>query len=127
MNNDWIKSAIVTGSASGNQVSYWSSGTTKFSDHSANLPDLAYMGQQSPYCRDAYEETDSCPVFLLYKPMNSIIYSYAVMVDDNLFAMYAPDSQKASFLCDDNEGTMGDGRASVDRTTLHQIWFKRKQ
>ena len=128
MNNDWIKSAIVTGSASGNQASYWSSGTTKFPDHTANLPDNAYSNyNQSPYCISGSAESESCPLFLLYKPMNGIINSYAVMVDDNLRIMYAPDSQNASFLCDDNEWTMGDGRASVDRATLHQIWFKRKQ
>jgi len=39
MNNEWIKSAIVTGSTSGNAVSYWTSGTTKFSDHTGILPD----------------------------------------------------------------------------------------
>ena len=36
---DWVKNAIVTGTYAGNQVSYWTSGTTKFSDHTANLPD----------------------------------------------------------------------------------------
>jgi len=39
MNNDWIKNAIITGSAVGNAVSYWTSGTTKFSDHTGFLPD----------------------------------------------------------------------------------------
>jgi surface protein len=36
---DWVKNAVVTGTYTGNQVSYWTSGTTKFSDHTANLPD----------------------------------------------------------------------------------------
>ena len=36
---DWVKNAIVTGTYTGNQVSYWTSGTTKFDDHTANLPD----------------------------------------------------------------------------------------
>ena len=133
MNNDWIKSAIVTGSSSGNQISYWSSGTTKFSDHSANLPDNAYMKQVSPYCTSSEEEeSDSCPLSLLYKPMNGLSNSYAVIVDDNLQGTYMQSTpQKASFLCDDNEwntAVLGDtGRFSVDRATLHQIWFKRKQ
>ena len=39
MNNDWIKTAILTGSVSGNLVSYWNSGTTKLAGHTANLPD----------------------------------------------------------------------------------------
>jgi hypothetical protein len=34
-----VKNAIITGTYAGNQVSYWTSGTTKFSDHTANLPD----------------------------------------------------------------------------------------
>ena len=38
-NNSWIKEAIVTGAADGNDVSYWTSGTVKFSDHTAFLPD----------------------------------------------------------------------------------------
>ncbi|CAL6317649.1 unnamed protein product [Bathycoccus prasinos] len=36
---DWVKNAIVTGTYADNQVSYRTSGTTKFSDHTANLPD----------------------------------------------------------------------------------------
>ena len=39
VNNDWIKTAILTGSVSGNSVSYWTSGTTKLAGHTANLPD----------------------------------------------------------------------------------------
>ena len=34
-----MKNAIVTGAYTGNVVSYWNSGTTKFDDHTANLPD----------------------------------------------------------------------------------------
>jgi hypothetical protein len=41
MNNDWIKNAIITGSTASNSVSYWTTETTKFSDHTAYLPDLA--------------------------------------------------------------------------------------
>ena len=41
---DWVKNAVVTGTYTGNQVSYWTSGTTKFSDHTANLPDAADLG-----------------------------------------------------------------------------------
>jgi hypothetical protein len=129
-NNDWIKSAIVTGSASGNTVSYWNSGTKKFSDHTANLPDNAYMSQVSPYCPYEYEHSDACPFSLLYKPMNGLDNSFAVLVDDNLKGAYINDySQKASFLCDDNEWdtTVASGKSSVNRTTLHQIWFKLKE
>ena len=39
VNNDWVKTAILTGSISGNSVSYWNSGTTKLDGHTANLPD----------------------------------------------------------------------------------------
>jgi hypothetical protein len=132
MNNDWIKSAIVTGSASGNAPysSYWNMGTTKFSDHTANLPDNAYMSQVSPYCYGETKHSDECPFSLLYKPMNGLSYSYAVIVDDNLQGSYMQSNpQKASFLCDDNEWdtAVATGKSSVDRTTLHQIWFKRKQ
>ena len=41
VNNDWVKTAILTGSVSGNSVSYWTSGTTKLDGHTANLPDSA--------------------------------------------------------------------------------------
>jgi hypothetical protein len=36
---DWVKNAIVTGGYPNNKVSYWTSGTTKFDDHTAYLPD----------------------------------------------------------------------------------------
>ena len=36
---DFVKNAIVDGSCAGNQASYWNSGTTKFDDHTTNLPD----------------------------------------------------------------------------------------
>jgi len=39
VNNDWIKTAILTGSGSGNDVSYWNSGTTKLEGHTGILPD----------------------------------------------------------------------------------------
>ena len=39
VNNDWVKTAILTGSISGNSVTYWTSGTTKLDGHTANLPD----------------------------------------------------------------------------------------
>ena len=129
-NSDWIKSAIVTGSASGNTMSYWNSGTTKFSDHTANLPDNAYMDQVSPYCPYEYEHSDECPFSLLYKPMNGLSNSFAVIVDDNLQGAYINnENQTASFLCDDNEWdtAVATGKSSVNRTTLHQIWFKLKE
>jgi hypothetical protein len=39
VNNDWVKTAILTGSISGNLASYWNSGTTKLDGHTAYLPD----------------------------------------------------------------------------------------
>ena len=39
VNNDWVKTAILTGSISGNSVTYWTSGTTKLDGHTAYLPD----------------------------------------------------------------------------------------
>lgn len=39
VNNDWVKTAILTGSISGNSVTYWTSGTTKLDGHTADLPD----------------------------------------------------------------------------------------
>ena len=43
VNNDWVKTAILTGSISGNSVTYWTSGTTKLDGHTANLPDSTTM------------------------------------------------------------------------------------
>ena len=39
VNNDWVKTAILTGSTTGNLASYWTSGTTKLDGHTAYLPD----------------------------------------------------------------------------------------
>ena len=50
VNNDWIKTAILTGRLSGNLVSYWNSGTTKLPGHTAYLPDATvhvYPNQHS--------------------------------------------------------------------------------
>ena len=50
VNNDWIKTAILTGSVSGNSVSYWTSGTTKLAGHTANLPDsVTHVKSESSY------------------------------------------------------------------------------
>ena len=128
IDNDWIKSAIFDGSAANNKFSYWNTGSKKFDDHSANLPDNTYMVTKSPYCKDddSGVSSDSCPFSLLYKPMNGLSNSYAIIVDDNLQDTYINDElQKASFLCDDNEWDTSAGK-SIDRTTVHQIWFKMK-
>ena len=50
VNNDWVKTAILTGSISGNLASYWTSGTTKLDGHTADLPDATehvYPNQDS--------------------------------------------------------------------------------
>ena len=40
--NDWVKAMIVnSGQLSGNQLSYWKSGTTKLKGHTGFLPDTA--------------------------------------------------------------------------------------
>ena len=50
VNNDWIKTAILTGSVSGNSVSYWTSGTTKLAGHTAKLPDsTTHVKSESSY------------------------------------------------------------------------------
>ena len=125
VNNNWIKTAIVDGNSTGNSFAYWYSGrTTKLSGHSALLPDYAYSSQVSPYCPYTYSESASCPFSLLYKPFSDLSYNFAIVVDENLQGAYIPNyERKASFLCDDNEYE----GSSIERSTLHQIWFKLKE
>ena len=94
---DFVKNAIVTGAYTGNVVSYWTSGTTKFSDHTANLPD----------------STDG--IWVASDLMNFPFYG-----GGNHWAIKTDYWSRSGFFCDDG----GPTHADVD--TLHQIWFKRK-
>ena len=64
------KSALVTGTATGNKLSYWTSGTTKFSDHTGVTPDLSNV---------AY---DSLIEYPFYKGKRQIIGPFVAMVLD---------------------------------------------
>ena len=94
---DLVKYAIVTGAYTGNVVSYWNSGTTKFDDHTANLPDST---------TEIWGASDL---------MNFPFYG-----GGNHWAIKTNYWSRSGFFCDDG----GPTHADVD--TLHQIWFKRK-
>ena len=104
VNNDWIKSAIVTGSASGNSILYWTSGTMKFSDHTANIPDKANA---------IFSESDLLKFPFYYNDSpNSLLYGIR--------------AYGHRFACDDYPTFNGD-RTGYQYNNLFQIWFKRKQ
>ena len=95
--NIWAKSALVTGTATGNKLSYWTSGTTKFSDHTGVTPDLSNF---------AYDSLIEYPFF---------------KASENHWAIRGDGSR---WECDDAPYQTG----AHDRfTTVHQIWFKKKQ
>ena len=95
--NIWAKSALVTGTATGNKVSYWTSGTTKFSDHTGVTPDLSN------------------------EFWNSLIEYPFYKASENHWAIRGDGSR---WECDDAPYQTG----AHDRfTTVHQIWFKKKQ
>ena len=95
--NIWAKSALVTGTATGNKLSYWTSGTTKFSDHTGVTPDLSNV---------AYDSLIEYPFF---------------KASENHWAIRGDGSR---WECDDAPYQTG----AHDRfTTVHQIWFKKKQ
>jgi hypothetical protein len=97
VNNDWIKSVVTTGSASGNSASYWTSGNTKFGDHTAYIPDEA----------NYFSTTD-----LLSWPFYKGYYYH--------WSIGGLDTYEGNrWECDDMVG-----RNSLGDTT-HQIWFKR--
>ena len=99
VNNDWIKSVVTTGSASGNSESYWTSGNTKFGDHTAYIPDEA----------NYFSTTD-----LLSWPFYKGYYYH--------WSIGGLDTYEGNrWECDDMVG-----RNSLGDTT-HQIWFKKKQ
>jgi hypothetical protein len=99
VNNDWIKSVVTTGSASGNSASYWTSGNTKFGDHTAYIPDEA----------NYFSTTDllSWPFYKGY------YYHWSIGGLDT--------GEGNRWECDDMVG-----RNSLGDTT-HQIWFKKKR
>jgi len=104
VNNAWIKSSIVTGSASGNSISYWTSGTTKFSDHTANIPDQANA---------IFSENDLLKFPFYYNDSpNSLLYGMR--------------AYGHRFACDDYPTFNGD-KTGYQYNNLFQIWFKRKQ
>ncbi|CAL6304392.1 unnamed protein product [Bathycoccus prasinos] len=99
VNNDWIKSVVTTGSASGNSESYWTSGNTKFGDHTAYIPDEA----------NYFSTTD-----LLSWPFYKGYYYH--------WSIGGLDTYEGNrWECDDMVG-----RNSLGDTT-HQIWFKKKR
>jgi hypothetical protein len=56
---DFVKNAIVDGSCAGNQASYWNSSTTKFDDHTTNLPDVATMTYETDFFEYPFFRTAS--------------------------------------------------------------------
>ena len=89
-----IKSFLIDGSTTGNTASLWTSGTNKFSDHTANLPDVS-----------SHAFSTILTEFPFYKGGT---YHWAIKGSD------------VRFECDDYPGNHA-------KSTLHQIWFKRKQ
>jgi hypothetical protein len=96
-----VKNAIIGGSCVGNQASYWNSGTTKFDDHTANLPDAT----TTVYSTTLLE-------FPFYKSAN---YHWSIGAAYNSYQRWE---------CDD-ENLNADWTVE-NPDTLHQIWFKRK-
>ena len=94
---DWVKNAIVTGTYAGNQVSYWTSGTTKFDGHTANLPDATTLVVSKSLI-------DSNFIF--------VHYTYHWNMGEGT-------GVNARWECDDY-------LPQNTADTLHQIWFKRK-
>ena len=94
---DWVKNAVVTGAYTGNQVSYWTSGTTKFSDHTANPPDATTLVVSKSLI-------DSNFIF--------VHYTYHWNMGEGT-------GVNARWECDDY-------LPQNTADTLHQIWFKRK-
>ena len=92
--NIWAKSALVTGTATGNKLSYWTSGTTKFSDHTGVTPDLSN------------------------EFWNSLIEYPFYKASENHWAIRGDGSR---WECDDAPYQTG---ARDRFTTVHQIWFK---
>ena len=100
VNNDWVKTAILTGSISGNSVTYWTSGTTKLDGHTANLPDTTNNVWPN-------QGSGSNPVTFFDFPFFQINAHY--------WAVKGNGGDR--WECDDT----GAGSGS---NTLHQVWIK---
>mmetsp|Transcript_9712 Transcript_9712/g.39776 ORF Transcript_9712/g.39776 Transcript_9712/m.39776 type:complete len:262 (-) Transcript_9712:153-938(-) len=104
MHNDWVKTAILTGSISGNLVSYWTSGTTKLDGHTAYLPDATVYGYPNHHSGHHYPATFFD--FPFYDGRSATTnWHWAVKGKGGNF-----------WCCDDSVGG--------DFDTLHQIWIK---
>jgi hypothetical protein len=99
---EFVKNAIIGGSCVGNQASYWNSGTTKFDDHTANLPDAT----NTVYYTTLLE-------FPFYKTGN---YHWGIGAAYNSYQRWECDDQNLN----------ADRTEMENPDTLHQIWFKRK-
>jgi hypothetical protein len=106
VNNEWVKTAILTGSISGNLASHWNSGTTKLDGHTAYLPDATvhvYPNQWS----------GSYPVTFFDYPFYHGQTTTTVPVQ----AHWSVKGKGGNnWNCDDQVGGQFD--------TLHQIWIK---
>jgi hypothetical protein len=106
VNNDWVKTAILTGSISGNSVTYWTSGTTKLDGHTAYLPDATVHKYPNSH-------SGSYPVTFFDFPFYHGQTTTTVPI-----AHWAVKGKGLDrWDCDDN------GAGSVSNT-LHQIWIK---
>ena len=94
VNNDWVKTAILTGSISGNSVTYWTSGTTKLDGHTADLPDATE---------------------LVYTELVDTFFDWPFLLPNAHWAVKGKGLDRWD--CDDT------GAGSVSNT-LHQIWIK---
>jgi hypothetical protein len=100
VNNDWVKTAILTGSISGNLASYWTSGTTKLDGHTAYLPDATVRVYPNQW-------SGSYPVTFFDYPF----------YHDGMQAHWSVKGKGGNnWNCDDQVGGQFD--------SLHQIWFK---
>ena len=95
VNNDWVKTAILTGSISGNSVTYWTSGTTKLDGHTANLPDSATH------------------------VWTSVAYNLLAP-----FYQYGAGHWRLRDPVDSSKWECDDASQTTAHTTLHQIWIK---
>ena len=103
VNNDWIKAAVLTGSAAGNQASLWTSGTTKLPGHTAYLPDTTTA--------------------VLTNTINGLL-EFPMWDDVGGHVWSIRDYFKFRWYCDD-QGTTGVYDPMPNLGTLHQIWFKK--
>ena len=94
-NTDWVKTAILTGSNSGNVITNWNTGTTKLDGHTAYLPDLL---------SHAYNSLTDFPFF-------------GDSTGSTNWGHWGIRGHGNRWECDDQVGNTAD--------TLHQIWFKK--